>query len=192
MTKKYSCVKIIKIVSILMVLLITLLLMIPFSYNIERSVTAIMLNTLDMEEIEIEIIISGRYTKRFFRTDQFNGNFIINGFEITEKYNSVISINLGNNVYDFIDYRRWQNHELKTSPFGLIFATKYFRNFLIIPYEEYLINPLYDGDGGIINFAENNITIIAFQLKKQNDINATINTKLRPLLKDMGIELYIE
>jgi len=179
-----------------------------YSYNIDYTRTALMISGGDTEETEIEIKITGRYTKRFFRTDRFKGNFMVEGFVLTQRQAFEIDIDVGRNRDVGIIYNRWNSSQLESVPFGVLYADKGFRRFLIIPYQEYLDDPEYTGvretietiDGGTIAVGSGahveingeTITVIAYPAKTRNDAVKMTNSRLKALNKYLYEDFYME
>jgi hypothetical protein len=183
----------IKLFVVLLVIASVIISMIPYTYSFDTNVTALMINNYDTEEALINIRINGRYTKRFLRNDKFEGNIVIENFNLTNRHNNLVSIDIRNNTYSFLDYRRWESDRLITAPFGVIFASKYFRRFIIVPYSQYTDNLQHDGnDGGSLNFFEDKVYIIIYPAKTRNDAVQVANNKLQPLLKDMEINFIFK
>ena len=145
-----------------------------------------MISGANTEETEINISINGTYAKyffNFFKEDKFEGNLKIGEFVLTQKEKYIIDINVSKKGENLI-YRTSIGSALKSHFFGSIYADKNFKNFIIIPFREYLDDFSYEGTGGSYDINGETITLICYPAETRNDAVKMANSKLKYLDKN--------
>jgi hypothetical protein len=175
--------KIIALIAITVILIALTLLYLwkgPYHSRIEMTFTALMVSGKNMDVQEVEITVKGEYTRYIIPNDYYQGNFIINGFYVSESIENIDPFPLGKNVRGNLYYSKYRSSkEWVYAPFGQIIADKKFKSFVIIPWEEYIENPVYNGNqGGGIGFNGDTITVIVYPAETREEAIKIANEKL--------------
>lgn len=129
--------KTVKIIVTGLVLLVLFLLVLPISYDLDIGLYALMIKGDNLDAEKVPIQIRGRYTWRFLRNDRFSGNFMIEGYSISQGQNNFIEIYVGTNTHQWLEYRS-QGGEIIWHTIGQIYTSPSFRNFVILPLNGYI------------------------------------------------------
>lgn len=199
MIQKKTTLKIICVSIIVLAAVFIFLWIIPFSYDINTTVKAMMICGANTDETEVEITIKGLYTKYFFRDDKFSGNFIVEGFAVTENPLHTVDINIGkkgNAVPGGLWYSWQSNHFGTIVPdgrfFSLFYVEKKFKSFLIVPGDEYIADPSYEGNEGSVTMDSETITVICYPAKTRDDAVKMANSTFKSYSKDTGSDFNIK
>lgn len=150
----------------------------PFSHKIDTTVKALMINGKDKSEVEVDIKISGDYTRKLFRKDSFKGNLVISGFDLTENPRYTVDMAVEPSKPITLCYRAYDHSQYDMKLFGEIFADRNFKKFVIIPSQEYLDDPLYTGS--YYSMADSDsLTAICYPAKTREDAVKAVNAKAK-------------
>ena len=182
---------------------------VEYYVKIDKTVTALMISGDSTDVTEVEIKIKGDYAKTFIMNKKIVNRinceyFVIDGFAVTQRQEvaqGVICAGidfLGNNsglvtyylypgVYPFSEVYGSRSRGMEWRPFGRIWADNQLDSFVIMPYNQYIENPLYIGENltGGNGFNGTEFTAICYPADTRKD---AIN-----LMNDiMGISDYME
>ena len=175
---KQKIIKITKIALFTMVFVAVLMFIIPISYGVDLRKTALMVSGENDIETIVEIQIIGRYTRRFIRTDRFNGTISIDGFPLTQRSNYVVNIEVGQAEHEWLEYQRTGSTHFSFFTFGKIYAGRNFREILIVPFHEYVEDSAHIGGGGHLAISGETITVIAYSATERNHAIRIANRRL--------------
>jgi len=163
--------KVVKILVIGLTLLFLLVLAVPISYDMEVGGYALMISGAHEDTERIAIQIRGRYTWRFLRRDRFRGNFMIEGYSITQGENYFIDIDVGTNTHQWLEYRSQGGRFFNWHTIGQIYTSNNFRYFVILPLS----------DGGYIEMSGKTITAIVYPTTTRNCAVILVNKMIHNL-----------
>jgi len=141
-------------IAILIVAALAYLIIAPINFNIDRDIIAQRANMFTPDEAEnIEIRIRGRYSFCLFRGSQFNGQIIIEDYQITQQ----ATVNLLSS-FDLFGARVITANQFETFLLGYIRTDFLLRNIDII-----LFNGIHDNNyrGGYINWENDSNVFIS-------------------------------
>lgn len=150
---------------------------IPFSHKIDTTVKALMINGKDKSEVEVDVKISGEYTRKLFRKDRFKGNLVIGGFDLTENSRYTVDMAVEPSKPIHLCYFAYNGSQQETRLFGEIFTDRKFKKFVILPYQEYLDNPLYAGNSYSFDYEGKSTTAICYPVKNRENAVKIVNAR---------------
>ena len=173
-------------VPILIALILLYMWKIPYIYQVDMTLTALMINGNHAEEVEIKI--QGEYMRYIIPSDIYKGKMIISGFAVTEWLEYTGPFPLGKNTYGFMDYDNYpklhSRSEWNNRMFGRIMADKKFSSIVIIPDPIYTENPSYTENHTGGSYCWDEINIICYPAKTREEAVIVANEKLSAFYGD--------
>ena len=170
---------------------------VEYHVKIDKTVTALMISGDNTDVTEVEIKIKGDYARTLMMNKKIVNKisceyFVIGGFAVTQRQQvtqGVICADiyfLGDN-YGLLDYYIYpgvypfsevysRSHGMEFRPFGQIWSDNQLDSFVIMPYNQYIENPLYIGENlGGNGFSGTDFTAICYPADTRQDAVKLMN-----------------
>jgi len=185
--KNKTAIKIIITIGVILILVFLFFLKTPFYRQIDTTVTALMINGANTETSEVKIKIKGEYNYWLFGGGRgFEGNFIIDGFDVTKGIYTV-QIAMDYKFYHPV-YWTYTGSQLESYCVGIFYIDNDFKSFVIIPYQEYVDDPAYKGNTTSIDLLADKITAICYPANTRDEAVKMVNE----LFEDPAVDFHMK
>lgn len=152
---------------------------ITYNSNINKTITALMMNYFDDTIKEVEISIEGQFTNTVLKRGGFKGKLLIKGFAETEK--EIYDVEIYNSKEKdgmFLHYKEYNDSDFEKFSFGMIYYSRNMKSFVILPFEEFIENPDYNGTKGKLYGNSFKVNAICYPAENREEAMALIDKEI--------------